>query len=80
MVEVAQDLQLRVGDRHIDRCGADVDAEEAQCGSEPDVVRATPTAGGGESVGHDKSGLQQPVHLDGELGAGEIDLIPQLCP
>ncbi|GHA87380.1 hypothetical protein GCM10010392_12090 [Streptomyces clavifer] len=30
------------------------------------------------AVGHDESGLQQTVHLDGELGAREVDLVPQL--
>lgn len=79
MVEVAQDLQLGVGDGHIDGCGTDVDAKEPQLWCEPYVVRAAPAAGCGESVGHDEPGLQQSVDLDGELGAGEIDLIPQLC-
>lgn len=76
VVEVAQDLQLRVGDRHVDGGGA----EEAQVRGEADVVRAAAAAGGGESVGHHEAGLQQPVHLDGELGAGELDLIPELPP
>src|SRR6478609_2819384 len=49
-------------------CATGVDAEEAQLRGEPDVVRATSAARGGEPVGHDQSGLQQPVDLDGELG------------
>ena len=43
LVEVAEDLQLGVGDGDVDRGGADVDAEEAQARGEPDVVR-TPAA------------------------------------
>ena len=78
LVEVAEDLQLGVGDGDIDRGGADVDAEEAQLGGEPDVVRAAAAARGGESVGDDEPGLQQPVDLHGELGTGEVDLIAQL--
>lgn len=71
VVEVSQYLQLRVGDGHVDRGRADVDPEEPQFGSEPDVVRAAPAARCGESVGHHQAGLQQPVHLDGELRARE---------
>ena len=68
LVEVPEHLQLGVGDGDVDRGRADVDAEEAQGGSEPDVVRAAAAAGGGESVGHDQARLQQPVDLDGQLG------------
>ncbi len=76
--DVAQHLQLGVGDGHIDRGGADVDAEEAQVGREADVVRTASAARGGEAVGDDEAGLQQPVHLDGEFGAGEVDLLAEL--
>lgn len=78
LVDVPEDLQLGVGDGDVDRGRADVDAEEAEFGVEADVVAAAPAARGGESVGHHESGLQQPVHLDGQLGPGEVDLVAQL--
>ncbi len=78
LVEMAQDLQLGVGDGHVDRGGADVDAQEAQPRREPDVVGAASAARGGESVGHHEPGLQQAVYLHGQLGAGEIDQVSQL--
>jgi hypothetical protein len=33
---------------------------------------------GGESVGHHEAGLQQPVHFDGQLRPGEVDVIAEL--
>ena len=68
LVDVPEDLQLGVGDGDVDRGRADVDAEEAQPGVEPDVVGSAATARGGESVGHGQSRLQQTVHLHGQLG------------
>jgi hypothetical protein len=78
VVDVPERLQFGVGDGDVDRGRADVDAEEAQPGVEPDVVGAAAAARGGESVGHDQPRLQQPVHLHGQLGPREVDLVTQL--
>ncbi|GAA3156223.1 hypothetical protein GCM10017687_87760 [Streptomyces echinatus] len=78
LVEVAEDLQFGGGDGDVDRGRADVDTEEPEVRVEPDVVRTAAAARGGESVGRDEPRLQQPVHLDGQLGPGEFDLVAQL--
>src|SRR5262249_10888574 len=79
-VEVAEDLQLGVGDRHVHRGGADVHAEEAQRRREPDGARPPPAAGGGETVRDGEPGLQQPVDLGGQGGPGELETVRQRGP
>ena len=70
--------QPAVGDRDVDRGRADVDAEEAQAGGEPDDRRPATAAGGRQARRLDQPDLGQPVELDGELRPGEVDGLAEL--
>ena len=75
-----EDVQPAVGDGDVDRGGADVDAEEAQAAGQPDDGRAPAAAGRGQAAGLDQPDLGEPVELDGELGAGQLDGLAELGP
>ncbi len=72
--------QLAVGDRDVDRGGADVDAEEAGVAGDPHDRRTAAAAGGGQAGGLDQAERDQPVELDREPGPGQLDRVAELGP
>ena len=69
-----------VGDGDVDRGRADVDAEEPQPRGQPDDGRPAAAARRGQPARLDQADLGEPVQLDGELRAGEVDGLAELGP